>query len=403
MAISVNLYLDTRTPKSGKTKAEGVDTSKEYPVKIALTKDSSTTYLPTGIKVRLIHWRKRQVVGRPDKMALNTALTNEQAEVMAVIQDNRVASRYADMSVSEIKKDILKRLSGLKEEPKTPLFLTLFDSFAEKRASERTKEIYRASAKKIRKLIPDSELLAVDDITLDWLEEYEDILIAQGNNPSTRSIEFRNIRAVVNHALKHKIIRDNPFDGFTIPVGTSPKRALTVTDLRTLVNAEIEPWERKYVDFFLLSFLLLGINTGDLLHVSGIQEGRIDYVRAKTHKDMSVKVEPEALHIIEKYRGEKYMLNILDTYSNTHNWTSKVDAVLKDIAKRNGLPPITMYWARHTWATLAHGDLGIELSTVSDALGHQPENKVTLIYIKKKDYSKVDEANRKVIDYFLGK
>jgi len=97
------------------------------------------------------------------------------------------------------------------------------------------------------------------------------------------------------------------------------------------------------------------------------------------------------------------MLNILDTYSNTHNWTSKVDAVLKDIAKRNGLPPITMYWARHTWATLAHGDLGIELSTVSDALGHQPENKVTLIYIKKKDYSKVDEANRKVIDYFLGK
>lgn len=402
MAISVNLYHDTRSAKGGSARTCR-DSAQEYAIKIALTKDSSTTYLPTGVKVRAGHWRNRQVVGRPDKMTLNTSLEKQKADVMAIIRDNRVACRYADMSVSEIKKDILKRLAGVKVEVKMPLFLKLFDSFAEKRRSERTKEIYRASARKIRKLIPDSELLTVDDITLDWLEEYEDTLISRGNNPATRSIEFRNIRAVVKYALKHKIIRDNPFEGFTIPEGRSPNRALTVTELRSFINAEMEPWEQKYMDFFLLSFLLLGINTEDLLHLDGIQEGRINYIRAKTHTDMSVKVEPEALDIINKYKGGKHLLNVLDTYSNTHNWTSKVDAVLKDIAKRNGLPPITMYWARHTWATLANVDLRIELSTVSDALGHQPEKKVTLIYIKKKDYTKVDEANRKVIDYVLNK
>lgn len=402
MAISVNLYLDTRTGKGGSTYTEQ-NFAHEFPVKIALTKDSSTTYLPTGIKVRSVHWKNRQVVGRPDKMTLNTALANRKAEVMAIIQDNRIACRYADMSVSEIKKDVIRRLANDKEEVKLPLFLSMFDSFAEKRNSERTKEIYRASATKIRKLIPDSELLTIGDITLDWLEEYEDILIAKGNNSSTRSIDFRNIRAVVKHALKHKIIRDNPFDEFPIPNSESPNRALNINELRRLINADIAPWEQKYVDFFLLSFLLIGINTEDLLHLSEIKNSRINYVRAKTHTEMSVKVEPEALDLINRYRGKKHLLNILDTYANTHNWTSKVDAVLKDIAKRDGLPSVTMYWARHTWATLANIDLGIELSTVSDALGHQPEKKVTLIYIKKKDYTKVDDANRKVIDYLFRK
>ena len=60
-----------------------------------------------------------------------------------------------------------------------------------------------------------------------------------------------------------------------------------------------------------------------------------------------------------------------------------------------------MYWARHTWATLASADLGIDLATISDALGHQPEKKVTLTYIRRKDFGRIDEANRKVINYLM--
>jgi integrase len=92
---------------------------------------------------------------------------------------------------------------------------------------------------------------------------------------------------------------------------------------------------------------------------------------------------------------------MLDTYNCTHNWTAKVDAALKRIAERNALPSVTMYWARHTWATLASADLGIDLATISDALGHQPEKKVTLTYIRRKDFGRIDEANRKVINYLM--
>ncbi len=60
-----------------------------------------------------------------------------------------------------------------------------------------------------------------------------------------------------------------------------------------------------------------------------------------------------------------------------------------------------MYWARHTWATLAYGDLGVDIETISNALGHQSGKSVTMIYVRKKEYSKIDDANRRMIDYLF--
>ena len=45
--------------------------------------------------------------------------------------------------------------------------------------------------------------------------------------------------------------------------------------------------------------------------------------------------------------------------------------------------------------------LDIPRETITAALGHSYGNKTTAIYIAP-DYRKVDEANRKVIDYVLG-
>lgn len=59
-------------------------------------------------------------------------------------------------------------------------------------------------------------------------------------------------------------------------------------------------------------------------------------------------------------------------------------------------PNITSYWARHTWATIA-ASLDIPKETIAAALGHGG-NTTTDIYIDF-DRRKVDEANRKVIDF----
>ena len=56
--------------------------------------------------------------------------------------------------------------------------------------------------------------------------------------------------------------------------------------------------------------------------------------------------------------------------------------------------------ARHTWATIA-ASLDIPKETIAAALGHGG-NTVTDIYINF-DQKKVDDANRKVIDYVFHK
>lgn len=63
-------------------------------------------------------------------------------------------------------------------------------------------------------------------------------------------------------------------------------------------------------------------------------------------------------------------------------------------------PEISSYWARHTWATVA-ASLDIPKETISAALGHEIGSEVTSIYIKF-DRKKIDEANRKVIEYLNG-
>mgnify|MGYP000363609098 CR=1 FL=1 len=55
------------------------------------------------------------------------------------------------------------------------------------------------------------------------------------------------------------------------------------------------------------------------------------------------------------------------------------------------------YWARHTWATIAH-KIGISKDVISLALGHEFGCKTTGIYIDY-DLEQIDKANRKVIDY----
>ena len=165
-----------------------------------------------------------------------------------------------------------------------------------------------------------------------------------------------------------------------------------------------------------------GINMKDLANLTPANyiDGRIEYRRAKTGKLYSIKVEPEAAEIIERYKGKKHLLSPFDRYKSHTNYLIhlneglrrigpiEVDANGKPKYTKNHLPimkpiekEITSYWGRYSWATYA-ADLDIPKDTISEALGHVHGSKITGVYIKF-SRDKIDEANRKVIDYVLGK
>ena len=141
----------------------------------------------------------------------------------------------------------------------------------------------------------------------------------------------------------------------------------------------------------MLSFYLIGINLADLLALpkDAIVNGRLQYKRAKTGKNYSVLVQPEAQAIIDKYPGKTHLLSFGEKVScfrmNCNDLLRKLE------------PGLTWYWARYSWANYAV-DLDIPKDTISEAMGHKHGSTVTGIYIK---YSqdKADAANRQVLDY----
>jgi integrase len=181
------------------------------------------------------------------------------------------------------------------------------------------------------------------------------------------------------------------------------------------------PDSRKfYRDLFMLSFYLCGIRPVDLLMVkkSQVQEGRLVYCPQKLNgrTKLSIKIEPEAWEIIRKYEGEEYLINVLESRSDyrafCQHWNKALKAIGTDVithhtgrrgkkyytTKHEGIIPyITVYYARTNWATYAYNLLNISEGVISQALGHKNGLKVTNFYIKR-DPTKVDEANRLLID-----
>ena len=100
--------------------------------------------------------------------------------------------------------------------------------------------------------------------------------------------------------------------------------------------------------------------------------------------------------------GEGYLLPIIrdgeaHARSAYRNVQYKVNQSLKEIGKMLGLKmPLTMYVARHSWASLAKSK-EVPLSVISDGLGHASE-RVTRIYLSTLDMNAVDEANRMIIN-----
>lgn len=267
------------------------------------------------------------------------------------------------------------------------------------RINKRTAEIYQATLNKIKTFEKRPNLL-FSEMTVMWFRRFE--LFMQENDLKTNaiSIHLRNIRTIFNAAIDDELIPATvyPFRRFKIKSADTHKKAISIDQIKKIRDYETNlPSIAMIRDAWMLSFYLIGINNSDLFKLKKIdKDGRISYERSKTHRQYSIKVEPEALRIIKKYKGKKSLLNYSEHFALTTTLTSVFNNKLKDIGKSVGIPDLTMYHARHTWATLAANQLDASNEDIGQALGHSLKS-VTTGYIKR-DPDRVDNLNRGVLD-----
>lgn len=275
-----------------------------------------------------------------------------------------------------------------------------------------TRLTYERMVKHLEIFVSKGHSNSLDEVNKAWLTAFDNYLAESNPSPNARALHFRNLRAVFNYAIDEELTANYPFRRFKIKTVKTDKRSLPVETLRQILTYPIEEWQVTYRDMFKLSFMLMGINFADMLQLEpgDMREGRIVFNRHKTARLYSMNVEPEAMELIEKYMGNKYLLSIMDTRKDYLQFVRQTNNALRKIGdcERSGLggkkkhnaicPDLSTYWARHTWATIA-ASLDIPKETIAAALGHGG-NTVTDIYIDF-DRKKVDDANRKVLDWVL--
>lgn len=401
---TTKLYLDTRATKRGEP----------APLKVKITKHGQGAFIPLDLRIFPSQWDAEhgRVKDNPNKVALNSYIQNQKQKIDNLLLQLTADGELTKQTAVQIKNIIADRLNPKSEDGS--LFLIRFKGYMETRQKQRTREIYEATYNRIVQFDPKANTLSFEQINKDWLTRFDRFLSGYEPSQNSRSIHFRNIRAVFNDAIDNDITAAYPFRKFMVRPVPTAKRAYSIDRLRELFNYPVLPHEQKYLDLFKLIFYLIGINIVDLCNLSEVIDGRIVYQRSKTSRLYNIKVEPEAQEIIDRYRGTKKLLNLADNFKDVHTFMSTVNRALKQIGPRrhevkdgkkrlvyeSAFPDLSTYVARHTWATIAY-ELEIPNETIAAALGHSFGNRTTAIYIDK-DIRKVDEANRKVIDYVLG-
>lgn len=403
---SSRVYFDSRNRKEG-----GL-------LSIIIRHKGGMFTVPLNIRLSDEQWdAEKQEVNRknPQYRRYNNHVRSILAKVENILLDLSEEGKLGGLTTKQLKRIVTDRLK-ISSDARSMTIYEFGLSYMEKINNSRTKETYALTLKKLEDYTGGKDLF-FEDISLDWLENFDAWMDKSGMSVNGKSFYLRTIRALFNRAIDKDVIEQNiyPFRKFCIKRESTPKRSLTVEELRLLRDYPCEEWQEKWRDMFMLVFYLIGINTVDLMALTEVRNGRIEYRRAKTHRLYSIKVEPEAQAIIDKHKGADHLLDFADRYADHGDFRRRMNAALKKIGpmewvenrskinpKKNKkqyhslFPNITSYWARHTWATIA-ASLDIPKETIAAALGHGGDT-VTDIYIDF-DQRKVDEANRKVIDF----
>ena len=371
------LRLDTRRPLQDGT----------YPVQVKVGYGTNI-YLATGIYLAPEDWdSKLQVCTGKQARSTNNILRNSLLQVSNRILELRESGQWEKLTRPQIR----QMLTDMSLTTPTIDVPTLGDYIDKVKAlkKENTARSYENTLVKL-KAYCDPYKVRFSDMSFAWFEGFVNAMSDLKRNTVAKYLKC--IKTVIRYAEDDGVEVNQGYKKVNSRAERdTPMRNLPVETFRRIRDTVIKGKTARYKDAFLLSFYLIGINMADLLALpkDSIVNGRLLYKRAKTGKNYSILIQPEAQAIIDKYPGKDHLLDFVEKCScfryNCNDLLNKLEAGL------------TWYWARYSWANYAV-DLDIPKDIISEALGHKHGSTVTGIYIK---YSldKVDKANRQVIDY----
>jgi integrase len=353
---------------------------------------------------------------------------------------NEHAHELGDMSVDDVVRLVADVVAGKKTSADGKFYLD-FVQYARgyigklREAGRKGTANARESALKSLIRFAGRDTISVHEITAKFVESWIDFIRAglRRQSGTAESQYPRSVQTILNAAKSEFNDEDlgviriplSPFKKVKLPLPPMrERRALDVEVIRMIFaySGELSKSAAFARDMFMLSFLLVGMNGVDLFTCTSYAAGRITYQRTKVENrrrdkgEISIKVEPEALPLIEKYRDAsgKRVFNLYQMYSSINTFSVSINGKkdrlkdgqisargLKALGALVGAPDLILYSARHSWATIARNRCGVSKDDVAFALNHVDSRMAVTDTYLEKDWTLIDRANRKVIDYVL--
>lgn len=242
-----------------------------------------------------------------------------------------------------------------------------------------------ASYRKQLGSLANTEITHVD---IKWFNRALDLFKALGNEPATLEKKIKHLRRVVAKYSDKELSKE--IKQLRITTAKPVKQKLNAMELNLLATVDLVAGTNLCIarDIFMLQVYLRGVRIGDLVqaYCRQFDEGRFTYKSEKTGKEMAIKLVPQAIVIIDTYRGQGERLfplfnwspdPFLGKFDNERNrlkhketCTSIVNNNLKKIAKLVGITkPLSTHIARHTFARMAIDKINNPMITM-ELLGH---------------------------------
>lgn len=304
--------------------------------------------------------------------------------------------------------DVVAKFQEPADEPCFSGFMEEVIARLERLGKTRTSETYTAALNSFMRFREGRDI-PLDEISPDLMEEYEAYLKGCGVSLNTVSFYNRILRAAYNRAVEKGLTpQRHPFRNVYTGMEKTVKRAIPFEAVRRIkgLDLSLKPAPDFARDMFLFSFYTRGMSFVDMAYLrkSDLKNGILSYRRKKTGQQLHIRWERCMGEIVEKHPNvtTEYLLPVItDTTASERrqyeNALHLVNRKLKKVAEMAGISvPLTMYVARHAWASIAKSK-NIPLSVISEGMGHDSET-TTQIYLASLDTSVIDEANGRILN-----
>lgn len=304
--------------------------------------------------------------------------------------------------------DVVTKFQEPADEPCFSGFMEEVIARLERLGKTRTSETYTAALNSFMRFREGRDI-PLDEISPDLMEEYEAYLKGCGVSLNTVSFYNRILRAAYNRAVEKGLTpQRHPFRNVYTGMEKTVKRAIPFEAVRKIkgLDLSLKPAPDFARDMFLFSFYTRGMSFVDMAYLrkSDLKNGILSYRRKKTGQQLHIRWERCMGEIVEKHPNvtTEYLLPVITdpTASERRQYENALHLVnrkLKKVAEMAGISvPLTMYVARHAWASIAKSK-NIPLSVISEGMGHDSET-TTQIYLASLDTSVIDEANGRILN-----